>query len=84
MEIPLMELNEIPGTELLYLELSNGVSDLTMRGKTISVKSRINTIFTNKAGVDVTLSAKNDSGSCCWPLPPKEAAEVWRVLFKDT
>ena len=72
-----------PTTERLTLEIGADITRLSMRGKTIIVVSRHSFDFTGQGGGHATLHSETQVGSVSWPLPPKEAGQVWNELFKE-
>ncbi len=71
-------------TEPLRLEVEEGIGRLSMRGKTIIVVSYNSFELVGQSSGRVTVgSRKTESGSVSWPLPLKEANQVWKELFKE-
>ncbi len=71
-------------TERLTLEIGADITRLSMRGKTIIVVSRHSFDLTGPDGGHATLhSQEAQAGSVTWPLPPKEADQIWNELFKE-
>ncbi len=70
-------------TEQLTLEVGSDITRLSMRGKTIIVKSRHSFVCEDQDGGNVTLHSETKVGRVSWPLLPKEADQVWNELFKE-
>ena len=70
-------------TEPLTLEIDVGIPRLSMRGKTVIVELHSSYSLAGQRGGHVTLNSETEVGSVSWPLPPKEAGQVWNELFKE-
>ena len=71
-------------TDRLTLEIDADVTRLSMRGKTIIVVSQHSFSITGQDGGNVALQGSlTEVGTVSWPLPPKEADQVWNELFKE-
>ncbi len=72
-----------PTTEPLTLNIDAGIAHLSMRGKTVTVKSHHSFYLAGPNGGEITLTSETEVGSVSWPVRPKEAGQIWNKIFKE-
>ena len=70
-------------TEPLTLKIHANIARLSMRGKTVIVVPHLSYFLVGQISGHVTLNSITKTGFVSWPLPPKEADQVWNELFKE-